>query len=277
MMVQCEQCMAKYKLDDSRIPGEKAKVRCSRCQHMFLVSKEIPSPPEPPPIEVSLKEAPEQPVQPLFQCPNCGFEQPHSQECIKCGIIFSKYKPRAEMTLPPYPHEAGGFELDENLIGGQAESSPKTYAGFWRRFGAYFIDGIVVGIIMKISMSMMMVPMAHYFSSMRMVENPQDLSVIAPSLMMLIGTSILVGASLQALYFIFMWGYKGATLGKMALQIKIVSTSGSDISYGAAFLRYIGTIISSIPFSLGFLWMLWDNKNQTWHDKIASTCVIRTG
>lgn len=276
MIVQCEQCMAKYQLDDSRIPGEKATVRCSRCQHTFLVSKESLSQPEPPPIEVSLKEGPKHSAQPLFQCPNCGFEQPHSQECIRCGIIFSKYKPRAEMMPPPSPHEAMGFGLDENFIDEQVESGPMTYAGFWRRFGAYFIDGIVVGIIMKISMSVMMVPMAHYFSTMRMVENPQDLSVIAPSLMMIIGTSMLVGASLQALYFILMWGYKGATLGKMALGIRIVRTDGSNISYGTAFLRYIGTIISSIPFSLGFLWMLWDDKRQTWHDKIASTCVIRT-
>ena len=181
------------------------------------------------------------------------------------------------MPPPPSPYSAGGFGLDKNLIDEQVEPGPMTYAGFWRRFGAYFIDGIVVGIIMKISMSVMMVPMVHYFSNMRMVENPQDLSVIAPSLMMVIGTSMLVGASLQALYFILMWGYKGATLGKMALGVRIVRTDGSDISYGTAFLRYIGTIISSIPFSLGFLWMLWDDKKQTWHDKIASTCVIRTG
>jgi len=277
MIVQCEQCMAKYRLDDSRIPGEKATVRCSRCQHMFLVSKESLTQPEAPPIEVSLKEGREQPTQPLFQCPNCGFEQPYSQECIKCGIIFSKYKPRAEMMPPPSPYSAAGFGLDENFIDDQAEVHSMTYAGFWRRFVAYFIDGIAVGIIMKISMSVMMVPMSHYFSNIRMVENPQDLSLIAPSLMMVIGTSMLVGASLQALYFILMWGYKGATLGKMAMKIKIVSTNGSDISYGTAFLRYIGTIISSIPFSLGFLWMLWDNKKQTWHDKIASTCVIQTG
>ena len=29
-----------------------------------------------------------------MRCPKCGFEQPVSRECISCGVIFSKYKPR---------------------------------------------------------------------------------------------------------------------------------------------------------------------------------------
>jgi uncharacterized RDD family membrane protein YckC len=31
---------------------------------------------------------------------------------------------------------------------------------------------------------------------------------------------------------------------------------------------------SAIPLYLGFLWMLWDNKKQTWHDKAAGTVVV---
>lgn len=180
------------------------------------------------------------------------------------------------MPPPPSPYGEGGFGFDKHFIDEQVEPSPMTYAGFWRRLGAYLIDGIVVGIIMKISTSVMMIPLSRYFSSIYMSNNPQQLEGMAPSLMIILVTSMLVGMSLQALYFILMWGYKGATLGKMALKIKIVTTGGSDISYGSAFLRYIGTIISGIPLCLGYLWMLWDDKKQTWHDKIASTCVIRT-
>jgi predicted Zn finger-like uncharacterized protein len=290
MIVQCEQCMAKYRLDDSRIPGEKAKVKCSRCQHVFLVSKDN-TPYEEPTMLLSLQEGPEesshgsfqeppqepfqQPYQASFQCPNCGFQQPHSEECMKCGIIFSKYKPRTEMPPPP-PYGAGGFGLDKHFIDEQVETSTMTYAGFWRRLGAYLIDGIVVGIIMKISTGVMMIPLSRYFSNIYLSNDPHQLEAMVPSMMIILVTSMLVGMSLQALYFILMWGYRGATLGKMALKIKIVHTGGSDISYGSAFLRYIGTIISGIPLCLGYLWMLWDDKKQTWHDKIASTCVIRT-
>ncbi|NIS62337.1 MAG: hypothetical protein GTO13_17045 [Proteobacteria bacterium] len=274
MIVQCEQCMAKYKLDGSRIPGETAKVKCSRCQHIFHVTKESPSLLEsfvPPSIE----EAPKESTLDSLQCPNCGFHQPHSEECIKCGIIFSKYKPRAEIPPPPYAHRAGGYGLEENLMGEQAEVRSMTYAGFWPRFGAYFIDGIVAAIIVKISMYVTMLPMTYYFSQAYMSGNPQ-LGAIPPSLPMALFLGISLSLGLQALYYILMWGYRGATLGKMAMKIKIVSTDGADISYGTAFLRYIGTIISGIPFSLGYLWMLWDDSKQTWHDKIASTYVVRT-
>ncbi len=272
MIVQCQQCMAKYRLEESRIPGESAKVKCSRCQHIFHVTKQSPSHPEP--ARFSLEEGAGESIEASFKCPQCGFQQPHSQECIKCGIIFSKYKPRAEMPPPPSSQYSGGYGLDQNLLHDQAEVSSMTYAGFWPRFGAYFIDGIVAGIIVKISMSLTMLPMTYYFSQSVMSGNSQ-LGAIPPSLPMTLFLGVSLSLGLQALYYILMWGYRGATLGKMAMKIKIVSTDGSNISYGAAFLRYIGTIISGIPFSLGYLWMLWDDKKQTWHDKIASTYVVR--
>jgi predicted Zn finger-like uncharacterized protein len=256
--------MAKYKLDESRIPGEKAKVKCSRCQHIFhvYVSKEFPSHQEPS-MQLSHEQGLEKSIQAPFQCPQCGFEQPHSQECIKCGIIFSKYKPRAEMPPPPYSHTAGGYGLEENFINDQAEVSSMTYAGFWARFAACFIDGIIVMIPFLI-----MFPISYQF-----LRNPQ-MGVCASSFP--IGL-FLICVLLGHLYFIFMWGSRGATLGKMAMGIRIVRTDGFDISYGTAFLRYIGySVISPNLLCLGFLWMLWDNKKQTWHDKISSTCVIQT-
>ena len=32
---------------------------------------------------------------------------------------------------------------------------------------------------------------------------------------------------------------------------------------------------SALPCCLGFLWMLWDDEDQTWHDKICDTVVIK--
>jgi predicted Zn finger-like uncharacterized protein len=261
MIVQCEQCMAKYRLDESRILGETATVKCSRCRHVFQVSKEKPSPPESPGL--SFGERSEESIQAPFQCPNCGFQQPHSEECIKCGIIFSKYNATPR---PRPPHAAGHGPGVDRLH----ERASMTYAGFGVRFAAHFIDGIIAGIMMKISMYLIMFPIAYSFSL-----NPQP-AAVTPSLPLALVVSGLVGILLPSLYYILMWGRKGATLGKMAMKIKIVSTDGSDISYGTAFLRYIGTMISGILFGLGYLWMLWDDRSQTWHDKIASTLVIRT-
>ena len=279
MIIQCEQCNVKYRLDESRIPGERAKVKCSRCNHIFLVSNESPSPSEP--LQLPIEEETKESGQAPFQCPQCGFQQPHSEECIKCGIIFSKYKPRSEMPPPPYHRDAGEFGLDQNLIYEQAEPGPMTYAGFWRRFGACFIDGIVVWIIAFIILMVTVGPtwlvMLPYLSQIHMTGNPPSEAMLSASASFAFLSGISLSVLLPVLYFIIMWGRKGATLGKMAMGIRIVRTDGSDISYGTAFLRYIGyQLVSPALFCLGFLWMLWDKRGQTWHDKIASTCVVRT-
>ncbi len=49
MIIQCEKCHAKFRLDDSKIPDQGRKVRCSKCQHVFWVRKAAAPPPPPPP------------------------------------------------------------------------------------------------------------------------------------------------------------------------------------------------------------------------------------
>jgi len=67
----------------------------------------------------------------------------------------------------------------------------------------------------------------------------------------------------------------GQTLGKMVMGIKVISTDGSSVSWGKALLRLIGYIVSRIPLLLGFFWVSFDAKRQGWHDKIASTYIVR--
>ena len=39
MVIQCENCNRKYRLDDSRIKAPGSSVRCSKCGHIFFLSK----------------------------------------------------------------------------------------------------------------------------------------------------------------------------------------------------------------------------------------------
>jgi signal peptidase I len=74
---------------------------------------------------------------------------------------------------------------------------------------------------------------------------------------------------------LFIWKI-GATPGKMIFKLKVVTTHYKPLSFWSALLREsIGKWISSLIFSLGYLWMLIDKKNQTWHDKIAQTFVVK--
>jgi len=55
MIITCPQCLTKFNLDDGRVPAGGAKVRCSKCQHVFQVQKE-PSQQPPPSAEIFPKE-----------------------------------------------------------------------------------------------------------------------------------------------------------------------------------------------------------------------------
>jgi len=43
MIVRCPGCTARYRLDEARIPGEEAKLRCPKCQALFIVRAPAPS------------------------------------------------------------------------------------------------------------------------------------------------------------------------------------------------------------------------------------------
>lgn len=77
-------------------------------------------------------------------------------------------------------------------------------------------------------------------------------------------------------YFVyFEGGPDGQTLGKRAMGIRVVDfNTGGSIGYGRACIRLVGRYISSSFFYLGYLWMLWDEQSQCWHDKMANDVVV---
>ena len=76
--------------------------------------------------------------------------------------------------------------------------------------------------------------------------------------------------------FVLLQGLCGQSVGKMALGLKVVKEDGEPIGVGWALLRYICySLLSPMPcgLGLGFWWALWDDKGQTWHDKVCRTVV----
>lgn len=77
-------------------------------------------------------------------------------------------------------------------------------------------------------------------------------------------------------YHWYFWTRRdGQTPGKFALGIRVIKTDGSEINDVDAVIRAIGYHVSSALFGLGFIWALFDKNNQSWHDKIARTYVVR--
>ena len=68
---------------------------------------------------------------------------------------------------------------------------------------------------------------------------------------------------------------RGTTPGKKLLGMRVVKEDGSDASFFTMLIReWIGKAISGMILSLGFLWILFDQDNQGWHDKLMSTYVV---
>ena len=42
MIIQCDQCQTRFRLDDSKVKGKGVRVKCTKCQNLFIVT-----PPEP--------------------------------------------------------------------------------------------------------------------------------------------------------------------------------------------------------------------------------------
>jgi uncharacterized RDD family membrane protein YckC len=73
----------------------------------------------------------------------------------------------------------------------------------------------------------------------------------------------------------FLSNHQGQTPGKKALGIRVVRVDGMPLTFGDGIVRYIGQLIGSWIFLLGYLWVLWDPYRQTWADKMVKTVVIR--
>ncbi len=131
-----------------------------------------------------------------------------------------------------------------------AISRDTVSAGFGERFVAVLIDALIL-----------LIPNAIVFAVL-------DGGPLANLIQFVIGAG----------YAVYFWSSSGQTPGKSIMKLKVVHADGGNVlTPGQAILRYIGTIISAIPLLLGYLWAIWDPKHDTWHDKIASTKVIKIG
>jgi uncharacterized RDD family membrane protein YckC len=80
---------------------------------------------------------------------------------------------------------------------------------------------------------------------------------------------------LEFLYFGYFWSKDGQSVGMRWLHIRVVRRSGEPLSFWrAAFRGTIGYAVSALVFYIGYLWALWDDDRETWHDKLFDTWVI---
>ena len=76
------------------------------------------------------------------------------------------------------------------------------------------------------------------------------------------------------LFYTYFWRRNGQTLGMQAWRIKLVSEQPGPISISQCMLRVGIGFFSVLSCGLGFLWMLWDKSEKTWHDRASMSKVV---
>jgi uncharacterized RDD family membrane protein YckC len=138
-------------------------------------------------------------------------------------------------------------------------------SGWWRRVGAYILDGIFTSILI-------------WLGSVLIVAGSEAAGVIL----------MLVGLAVAFFYYPITMAREGAangqTLGKQILSIRVVRDDGEPVTFGFALLRefvvkyllfqVIGGVLLGIPWLLDVLWPLWDNQNRALHDMMVKSHVL---
>jgi uncharacterized RDD family membrane protein YckC len=121
-------------------------------------------------------------------------------------------------------------------------------AGFWLRLGAALLDLILIGIATGMSEGLFRVFNFH------------------------------PGGAFPfwiAVYCVIMWATKSTTIGGIICGLKVVRLDDRPVDWGVALVRGLSAFLSLAVGGLGFIWVVFDEEKQSWHDKIAGTTIVK--
>ena len=157
-------------------------------------------------------------------------------------------------------------EFDQILDAPEDMSVPTEYGGFLLRFVAYIIDAIVMAIPI----------MAWGYATMGQSLMAADPMMAEEPPLAGMGLYMAGAIIIPWLYYAFMESGKNqATLGKMALSLKVVDVNGGPISFLKATGRHFGKIVSGLTLLIGYIMAAFTEKKQALHDMMAGCLVVK--
>lgn len=150
----------------------------------------------------------------------------------------------------------------QKLQEGAPIAADMEYAGFWVRFAAAFLDGLIIGV------PLMILFFAFFFRSFTGGMSPSE------SLVTQLGFQA-AATGISAVYKIFFTGKYGATPGKMALKIRVVTADGGKVTYARATGRFFAEVLSGLICYIGYIIAAFDGQKRALHDHICNTRVVR--
>lgn len=133
-----------------------------------------------------------------------------------------------------------------------------TLAAIRKRAAAFFIDEILLSFLLIAALG------DSFFEAKTLEE-----------MVLLTNAYVFEYMAMKVIYQAFFVMQYGATLGKIAMKIRVVEIETMQKpNVIAALNRAVVRIFSEMFFYLGFLWGSMDPARQTWHDKSAKTLVV---
>jgi uncharacterized RDD family membrane protein YckC len=177
--------------------------------------------------------------------------------------------------------------------GGPVTADGAPLASQWARLGAAIIDSLIVGAVgLVLSLPQLRVVWDAYRKLIDEAVSagssgpPPDTQAFLndPELVRALLVASVIGVVVRVIYATVMVALKGATLGKMAVGVRVRSVAADGpVGWGTALLRgaaaHVPNLIPILSYIYPLLdpaWCLWDPQRQCLHDKIARTVVVKT-
>ena len=187
------------------------------------------------------------------------------------GAVAPQPQPQPPYGAPQLQYGAAAYPgYPPGQVGYYSPTQQFVYAGFWLRFAAAFIDGLIIVV------PLLAVGIALFFALGLQDELNKPPGQTSPEMVILDLTLRAIGVIVGWLYFAYQEsGPRMATIGKRAVGIVVTDLNGGRISFGRASGRYFGKILSNCTCYIGYIMAGFTAQKQALHDMIASTLVIR--
>ncbi|MBX2913945.1 MAG: RDD family protein [Cyclobacteriaceae bacterium] len=154
-----------------------------------------------------------------------------------------------------------------------------NYAGFWLRFVAVIIDGIILWVIQSFIFVPILAAMGLGFAGAAETmdfSDPEQAAGMFASIMALMGGYWILSITLNVIYHTLMEASKfQGSVGKLALGLRVTDLQGNKLDFVKALVRNLCKLISNFTILIGYIMAGFTEKKQALHDMIASTLVLK--